>query len=238
MFILAITGGIATGKSTVSKVFERNGVPVIDADKIAREIVEPGQPCWHKIRAVFGDEVLLPSKELNRAALGKMIFADKELRGKLNKITHPVIHRTIFWRVCKLLITGQPWIVLDLPLLFETGILFDFIHKIVTVSCDSEKQLQRLIARNELTESEARHRVDSQMPLEKKCEKSHFVIDNNGSVKDTEESALRIFNMMQESKQHWFNRLRFFGLILMIGFSIFLISRFFLNGGWPKSWSF
>ncbi|XP_068153554.1 dephospho-CoA kinase [Drosophila tropicalis] len=238
MFILAITGGIATGKSTVSKVFERNGVPVIDADKIAREIVEPGQPCWHKIRDVFGDDVLLPSKELNRAALGKMIFEDKELRGKLNKITHPVIHRTIFWRVCKLLISGHSWIVLDLPLLFETGILLDFIHKIVTVSCDSEKQLQRLIARNELTESEARHRVDSQMPLEKKCEKSHFVIDNNGSVKDTEESALRIFNMMQESKQHWYNRLRFFGLILMIGLSIFLISRFFFNGGWPKSWSF
>jgi len=96
--------------------------------------VEPGQPCWRQIREVFGDEVLLPSKEINRAVLGKMIFEDKELRGKLNKITHPTIHRKIFWQVCKLLVTGHAWIVLDLPLLFETGVLMDFIHKIVCVT--------------------------------------------------------------------------------------------------------
>lgn len=97
-------------------------------------VVEPGQPCWQKIRAIFGDEVLLPSKEINRAALGRIIFEDKEKRGKLNQITHPTIHRTIFWRVFKHFMSGHSWIVLDLPLLFETGILMDFIHKIVTVS--------------------------------------------------------------------------------------------------------
>ncbi|XP_016939609.3 dephospho-CoA kinase [Drosophila suzukii] len=234
MFIVAVTGGIATGKSTVSKVFERQGIPVIDADKIAREIVEPGQPCWKQIREVFGDEVLLPSKEINRAVLGKMIFEDKELRGKLNKITHPTIHRKIFWQVCKLLVTGHAWIVLDLPLLFETGVLMDFIHKIVCVSCDSDKQLERLIARNELSESEARHRVDSQMPLDKKCEKSHFVIDNNGSVEEAENSAMSIYNMMRDSKQHWLNRISFLGLFLIVGFTIYMLLKVFNR--LPESW--
>ncbi|XP_017042685.1 dephospho-CoA kinase [Drosophila ficusphila] len=234
MFIVAVTGGIASGKSTVSKVFERQGIPVIDADKIAREIVEPGQPCWQQIREIFGDEVLLPSKEINRAVLGKMIFEDKELRGKLNKITHPTIHRKIFWQVCKLLVTGHAWIVLDLPLLFETGILMDFIHKIICVTCDSDKQLERLIARNELSEPEARHRVEAQMPLDKKCEKSHFVIDNNGSVEEAESSAMSIYNLMRESKQHWLNRISFLGLFLIVGFTIYLLLKIFNRV--PSSW--
>ncbi|XP_017083517.1 dephospho-CoA kinase [Drosophila eugracilis] len=234
MFIVAVTGGIATGKSTISKVFQRQGIPVIDADKIAREIVEPGQPCWHQIREVFGDEVLLPSKEINRAVLGKMIFEDKELRGKLNKITHPTIHRKIFWQVCKLLVTGHAWIVLDLPLLFETGVLMDFIHKIVCVSCDSDKQLERLIARNELSEKEARHRVDSQMPLDQKCEKSHFVIDNNGTVEEAESSAMGIYNMMCDSKQHWLNRISFLGVFLIVGFTIYMMLKAFNR--LPETW--
>ncbi|XP_017119938.1 dephospho-CoA kinase [Drosophila elegans] len=234
MFIVAVTGGVATGKSTISKVFKRQGIPVIDADKIAREIVEPGQPCWQRIREIFGDDVLLPSKEINRAVLGKMIFEDKELRGKLNKITHPTIHRKIFWQVCKLLVTGHSWIVLDLPLLFETGVLIDFIHKIICVTCDSDKQLERLIARNELSESDARHRVDSQMPLEQKCEKSHFVIDNNGSVEEAEHSAMAIYNLMRDSKQHWLNRISFLGLFLIVGFTIYLLLKVFNK--LPESW--
>ncbi|EDV48097.1 uncharacterized protein LOC6553052 [Drosophila erecta] len=234
MFIVAVTGGIATGKSTISKVFERQGIPVIDADKIARQILEPGQPCWRQIREVFGDEVLLPSKEINRPVLGKMIFEDKVLRGKLNKITHPTIHRKIFWQVCKLLVTGHAWIVLDLPLLFETGVLMDFIHKIVCVTCDTDKQLERLIARNELSESQARHRVDSQMPLDKKCEKSHFVIDNNGTVEEAENSAMSIYNLMRDSKQHWLNRISFLGLFLIVGFTIYMLLKVFNRV--PESW--
>ncbi|KAH8311109.1 hypothetical protein KR044_004388 [Drosophila immigrans] len=233
MFIVAITGGIATGKSTVTKVFERHGIPIIDADKIAREIVEPGQPAWQKIRSAFGDEVLMPSKEINRAALGRLIFENKELRGKLNQITHPTIHRTIFWRVFKHFMSGHAYIVLDLPLLFETGLLMDFIHKIVTVSCDSDKQLQRLLARNELSEPEARNRIESQMPLEQKCEKSHFVVDNNGSIDDTEKAAMLIFNMMQESNKHWYNRGFLLGSILIVCFAIYFVCKTFEL--WPMS---
>ncbi|ALC46655.1 Dpck [Drosophila busckii] len=227
MFIVAVTGGIATGKSTVTKVFEQHGIPVVDADKIAREIVEPGEPCWKKIREVFGDEVLLPTKDLNRAVLGRLIFEDKELRGKLNQITHPAIHRKIYITVFKLFMAGHKWIVLDLPLLFETEILMDFMHKIITVSCDSNKQLERLLARNELSEAEARKRVESQMPLEKKCEKSHFVVDNNGTVEQTEAAVNLIYNMMQESNQHWYNRMFILGVILVAGFIFYFINYVF-----------
>lgn len=101
---------------------------------LALAVVEPGKPCWRKIKEIFGDDILLPTKEINRVALGKAIFADKELRGKLNKITHPAIHRTIFKEVFKHFVSGKAWIVLDLPLLFETGILMDFIHKIICVT--------------------------------------------------------------------------------------------------------
>ncbi|XP_065363419.1 dephospho-CoA kinase [Calliphora vicina] len=227
MFIVAITGGIASGKSTVSKVFERNGIPVVDADKIARQIVEPGKPCWKKIKETFGDEILLPTREINREALGKAIFADKELRGKLNKITHPVIHRTIFKEVFKHFVTGKAWIVLDLPLLFETGLLMDFIHKIICVTCEPELQLKRLISRNELSPEDARKRIESQMPLDKKCEQSHFVVDNSGSIEDTEAAALHICNMMKESKQHWLNRLSLLGIVGAILFVIYYLNKIF-----------
>jgi len=99
---------------------------------------------------------------------------------------------------------------------------------------DSDKQLERLIARNELSESEARHRVDSQMPLDKKCEKSHFVIDNNGSVEEAESSAMSIYNLMRDSKQHWLNRISFLGLFLIVGFTIYMLLKVFNR--LPESW--
>ncbi|XP_067633977.1 dephospho-CoA kinase [Eurosta solidaginis] len=227
MFIVAITGGIATGKSTVSQVFLDNGIPVVDADKIAREIVQPGTTCWHKIRQVFGDEILLPTKEINREALGTAIFSDKQLRGKLNQITHPVIHRKIFLQVCKHFMSGRSWIVLDLPLLFETEILMEFIYKIITVACDSETQLTRLMQRNEYSTEDAKKRIEAQMPLDKKCEQSHFVIDNSGSIEATKEAALRIVQLMNDSKHHWRNRVTLLGILLGLGLVIYYLNRIF-----------
>lgn len=103
-------------------------------------------------------------------------------------------------------------------------------------SSDSDKQLQRLLARNELSEPEARNRIDSQMPLETKCEKSHFVIDNNGSIEDAEAAALRIYNLMQDSKQHWYNRITILGVVLFVALSIYFLNK--VLNFWPKSLSF
>lgn len=204
MFLVALTGGIATGKSTVSKVFRENGVPVIDADAIARLVVEPGKPAWHKIKAAFGDSVFHPdSGELNRDALGKLIFDSVEKRKILNEITHPVIHKIIYKEVVKFFFLGHSFIVLDLPLLFETGVMLNIMHKIITVTCEEDIQLTRLMDRNHLSEADAKKRIKQQMPLEQKCSQSHFVVENSGTPQDTEEQTMKILNILQDSNQHW-----------------------------------
>ncbi|XP_055377843.1 dephospho-CoA kinase [Condylostylus longicornis] len=220
MFLIAITGGIATGKSTVAKVFKDNKVPVIDADLIARQIVEPGKPAWHQIKKVFGDEVIQENGEINREILGKLIFNDKELRRKLNEITHPTIHRTIFLQVFHEFVRGTNYVVMDLPLLFETGILLDFIHKIICVTCDEETQIKRVMQRNNLSKEDAKKRISSQMSLDQKCEKSNFVIDNSGLISTTELETKNILNILNLSKHHW--RIRFY-FILGIGAIVFVI---------------
>uniref|UniRef100_A0A1Q3G362 Dephospho-CoA kinase domain-containing protein n=1 Tax=Culex tarsalis TaxID=7177 RepID=A0A1Q3G362_CULTA len=204
MFLVGLTGGIATGKSTVSKVFKQNGIPVIDTDAIARLVVEPGKPAWHKIKAAFGDGVFhADSGELNREALGKLIFDSLEKRTILNEITHPEIHRVVYKEVIKCFFLGHNFVVLDLPLLFETGIMINYIHKIITVTCEEDIQLTRLMDRNHLSEADAKKRINLQMPLEQKCGQSHFVIENSGTFQDTEEQTLKILGVLQDSNQHW-----------------------------------
>uniref|UniRef100_U5EZN6 Dephospho-CoA kinase domain-containing protein n=1 Tax=Corethrella appendiculata TaxID=1370023 RepID=U5EZN6_9DIPT len=205
MFLIGITGGIATGKSTVSKLFLDSGIPVIDCDKIARQIVEPGKPAWHKIRQIFGENVFdKDTNELDRDELGKLIFDDIEKRKILNEITHPEIHKTIYKEVFRYFLLGHNFIVLDLPLLFETRIMLNLIHKIITVTCEEDIQLTRLMDRNNrLSESDAKKRIKAQMPLEQKCAESHFVIENSGTLQDTEEQTMKIINLLQESNHHW-----------------------------------
>ncbi|KAL5274783.1 dcakd family protein [Megaselia abdita] len=215
MFLVAITGGIASGKSTVSNVFKANGITVIDADVIARQIVEPGKPAWRRIKEVF-PEVIGKNRELDRDALGKLIFNDIEKRRVLNEITHPEIHRRIFLDIFKNLVSGKNYVVLDLPLLFETGVLLDFIHKVITVTCDQEKQISRLIDRTSLCFEEAEKRVKSQMPLDKKCEKSNFVVDNSGSAENTIAQTKQILNILNKSKQHW--KIRVYMILTLIAF--------------------
>uniref|UniRef100_A0A6M2DHF5 Dephospho-CoA kinase domain-containing protein n=1 Tax=Xenopsylla cheopis TaxID=163159 RepID=A0A6M2DHF5_XENCH len=203
MFIVGLTGGIGTGKSTVAKIFKDNGVPVIDADVIAREIVQPGKPAWRKIRAEFGTEVFYDNGEINREHLGKIIFSDVTKRQILNKITHPEIHRNVLKQAAKYLFLGHAFVVLDLPLLFETGKLLNYIYKIITVTCEEDLQLARIIGRNNFSEEEAKRRISSQMPLDKKCEMSDFVIENSGSQSDTLDQTLKVLRVLQASKEHW-----------------------------------
>ncbi|XP_032674055.1 dephospho-CoA kinase [Odontomachus brunneus] len=203
MYLVGLTGGIATGKSTVAAVFREHGIPVIDADIIAREVVEPGKPAWYKIQNEFGSEVFLETRYLDRAKLGELIFNDVEKRRKLNAITHPDIYKKIYWQVFQYLIQGHPFIVLDLPLLFETGHMLDFLHKIIVVTCEEDLQLQRLMERSGFTEAKAKIRVAAQMSLEKKAEMANFVIENSSSVSDTREQTIKVINVLRCSKQHW-----------------------------------
>lgn len=207
MFLVGLTGGIATGKSTVAAIFREFGIPVIDADKIAREVVKPGKPAWHKIRKEFGSDIFLDTDEIDRAKLGDLIYNDVEKRKKLNAITHPDIYREIYWQTFKYLLQGHQFIVMDLPLLFETGHMLNYLHKIIVVTCEEDLQLQRLMERTGFTEAKAQLRIAAQMSLEKKAEMANFVIENSGSERDTREQTIKVINVLKASRHHW--KLRF-----------------------------
>jgi dephospho-CoA kinase len=121
----------------------------------------------------------------------------------LNEITHPDIHRTIFKQIVKHFLLGYNFVVLDLPLLFETGVFLNYLTKIVTVTCEEDIQLARLMDRNKLSEADAKKRIAAQMKLEIKCHKSDFVIENSSNEMDTEEQTLKIISILQDCNQHW-----------------------------------
>jgi len=209
MFLVGLTGGVATGKSTVSTMFRELGVPVIDADAMAKRIVEPGRKAWKEIRAEFGQSVFYDNGELNRAALRTIIFEDEEQRQKLNRITHPEIYKEMFWEAVKCAAGGHQYVVLDLPLLFEAGVMVSYMHKIIVVTCEEDLQLQRLMEQRQLTERDSKLMIGAQMPLEKKSEMAQFVIENSGSFTDTTEQVTRIHSTLKNSMFHWKVRLIF-----------------------------
>ena len=182
---IGLTGNIASGKSMVSQFLKEMGAIIIDADIIAREIVEFGSPALKEIGQEFGQQVLKQDGTLNRKYLGSIVFADVQALKKLNQITHPRIRELINVKIEKYL-NGQASekaLVIDAALLIEFG-----IHKMVdlvwVVQVNTGLQLQRLMLRDKLTESEARYRIDSQMPQSEKLKHADKVIYNNGTVEE------------------------------------------------------
>jgi len=185
MRLIGLTGGIASGKSTVDRMLAARGAAVVDADLLAREVVEPGQPALAEIAAEFGAGVLLPGGGLDRAALGAVVFADAERRERLNAITHPRVRALMGERVAAALAGGAPLVVVDVPLLFEGGLQAQF-EGVLLVWVPAELQLHRLVERDGMAEAEARARLAAQMPIDEKRALATWVIDNSGSVEDTE----------------------------------------------------
>lgn len=223
MFLVGLTGGIATGKSTVSTMMKDMGVPVVDADLIARQIVEPGRRAWTKIRAAFGDEVFEESGEINRERLGQIVFSDVEKRRIINKITHPEIYREIQWQVLSHFLRGEQFLLLDLPLLYESNRFASYLHKSIVVACEDEIQLNRLMARNTYTEKEAIARIEAQMPLDKKCKMADFVIENSGNLENTRQQVEGIVKLLRSSRRHLYLRgLWGSGLAVLVGVVVWL----------------
>jgi dephospho-CoA kinase len=163
---------------------------------------------------------------LNRDKLGQIIFDDVEKRRMLNKITHPKIHFQIYKQIFKFFILGKNFVVLELPLLFEVNSnLINYIYKIICVVAEPDVQITRLMDRNSLTLTEAKKRIQAQMPLEDKAKMSHFVIENSGSTKDMEEQALSIVKILVDSNHHW--KLR--GILMATTFSILAGVTYLLN---------
>jgi dephospho-CoA kinase len=182
-WVFGLTGGIASGKSTVGRRFAERKVPVLDADQIARQIVEPGTPGLAALIEAFGPGILLPSGELDRKALAARVFGDPSQRATLNAITHPRIGAATHEAVARLAEQGEPLVCYEAALLIENG-LADAFRPLVVVGTTEEEQLRRTRERDGATEEEARARVASQMPLAEKIRQADLVIYNEGTLEE------------------------------------------------------
>lgn len=192
--VIGLTGGIASGKSTVSQMIKEKGIRVVDADIIAKEAVSKGSPALHQIVQTFGEEVLQPNGELNRQQLGAIIFSDEEKRKKLNAIVHPEVRKEMLEQRDEGVSNQETFVVLDIPLLFESK-LEGLVDRIIVVYTTPELQLSRLMNRNDLSEEEALNRIHSQQPLEEKCQKADRVIEN---TKDLAFMRKQLENILNE----------------------------------------
>lgn len=182
--IIGLTGSIGTGKSTIANKFRDLDIPVVDADLIAREVVEPGKDAYQDIVATFGKEILQNDKTLDRKALGNIVFNNEEKRKQLNAIIHPAIRKEMVRQRDEWVRNGKECVVLDIPLLYESG-LTHFVDKVIVVYVDPEIQLQRIMDRDQSTEEEAKSRINSQIPVSEKAKKADAVIDNNRSKQES-----------------------------------------------------
>ena len=198
--IIGLTGSIASGKSTVSNMLVELGYPIIDADKVARLVVEPGQETLVKIAVLFGEDVIKEDGTMDRAKVGELIFNDPASRKSLNDVIHPAIREEMLRQRSELLEQGHQTIIMDIPLLFESR-LQHFVDKILVVSVTEENQLKRLMERNGLTEKEARARIASQLPMSVKEEGADAVIYNNGSFDETQWQLNRILDQWREEAE-------------------------------------
>ncbi|MGS0763638.1 dephospho-CoA kinase [Syntrophomonas curvata] len=189
MRIIGLTGGIASGKSTVASVFREMGAIILDADQIAREVVLPRQPAWVDIVEFFGPRILKPDQSLNREKIGKIVFSNPDCLQELNRITHPRIMQYYKDALRQTsLEKPEAIVILEVPLLYETN-MDKLCQQVVVVWVDRETQIKRLMERENLSHADAIKRVDSQMPLDEKARRADFVIDNRGSMVETKEKA-------------------------------------------------
>jgi dephospho-CoA kinase len=194
MVRVALTGGIATGKSFCLERFAALGAAVIDADVLAREAVAPGSVGLAVIADRFGRAVLRPDGSLDRPALGRIVFKDATARAQLEAIVHPEVYRRITMWLANLPL-GTRVAMADIPLLFETGHEHDF-ERVVVAACEPEEQVRRVMARDGLTHREAHARVTAQWPIEEKARRADYVIRTDGSFAETETQVRAIFSQL------------------------------------------
>ncbi|RMZ95311.1 dephospho- kinase domain-containing [Brachionus plicatilis] len=224
MFLVGLTGGIASGKSTVSKIFnEEFKIPIIDADLIARQVVLPDRTGWKRVRSLFGNEILNQDRTVNRDKLGEIIFSDREKM--LNKALHGLILLEILKQILLNLVKGERLVLLDIPLLFETKIGLSLLSYKLVVYCQSEEeQLRRLMIRNpNLSEQEAKKRIQSQMNTADKLKLADYCIDNSKDLENTREQVKTIYSVLKKSKIYlWIRAFLFAGL----AFGVFLLNKY------------
>lgn len=190
MYLVALTGGIASGKSTVCRFLEEKGARILDSDALAREVVRKGQPAWREIVEHFGESVITQEGEIDRARLAAIVFRDPEERAFLNRVTHPRIFQLMGERLREIEATGhgKGVVVLDIPLLVEANAAHLF-HMNLVVDAPPELQVKRLIADRGVSEEEAWARIRSQASREERLRHADLVIENKGSLKELAEAV-------------------------------------------------
>lgn len=197
--VIGLTGGIATGKSTVSSLLLKHGAYLIDGDRIAREVVEVGKPAYHQIIAHFGEGICQLDGSIDRKKLGRIVFSDPHERKKLESITHPYIFEEIRRRIHEAEEARERLIILDVPLLFETGLEKE-ADLTLLVDADEAEQVRRIMARDHLTEEEAKARIASQWPMEEKRKRADYILSNRGNLEDLEREVEEFLRWVEERR--------------------------------------
>ncbi len=199
--VVGVTGGIATGKSTVSEMLKELGCPLIDFDEIARKVVEPGKPAWKQIVDYFGKDVLMEDGTLNRKKLSDIVFSDLEKRKMLERFTHPRIYEE-FIRQINEIVKKDPDAIIQVavPLLIELNHQYRF-HKIIVVYTSKETQIKRLMKRDGITREQAENILRAQLPIEEKIGYADFVINNEGSIEETRKQVIEVWKKLKEIQQ-------------------------------------
>ncbi len=200
MFIIGLTGGIASGKSTVAKMLVEKGACLIDADRLAREVVEPGRPAWRDIVEWLGDAILLPDRNLDRARLAEIVFNDRSKLEKLNRIVHPRVGER-FGALTEEIKKRDPdaVVVYDIPLLIEAG-MQKIVDLVLLVYVTPEIQASRLQQRDGISRAAAEARIKAQKPLEEKKELADVIIDNSGAEAETARQVDRFWQNLKKEK--------------------------------------
>lgn len=193
MKVLGLTGNIASGKSTVARMLERSGARIIDADLIAREVVEPEKPAWADIVRKFGPGILSADGTVDRRRLGEIVFADEGKRRLLMDITHPRIKEAVRERLSGYREENAPVVVIEAALIVESGGLREFLDGLIVVTADEESQIERLMNRSAHTREEALARIGSQMPAGEKALHADYIIDNSGTEEETEAEVKKLW---------------------------------------------
>lgn len=198
MIIVGLTGGIATGKSTVARMFAKRGATVLDGDQMVRELQQPGTTVYDTTVEAFGPRIVRGDATLDRKLLGEIVFRDEKLRRRLEAIVHPALVTAVERRLAELERDGVPMTVVELPLLIEAGSerRFDWV---VVVTAPEEVQVTRLMADRRLTREEALGRIHSQMPLPEKVKRADFVVENRGDIRETEKRVQEIYEVMLQT---------------------------------------
>ena len=226
MFLVGLTGGIGSGKSTVSALLRQKNVAVLDLDQYSRLVVEKGEKALDQIARTFGPTVLLEDGSLNRTNLGEIIFADESKRKQLNAIVHPAIYKRLLFDLVRNFLKGCQFTVVDVPLLFETEHLLPYINTTIVVWCQNQQQFDRVRLRNpELSQENVENRIKSQMSLDEKRNLADWIILNDGDKEDLYPQVENLLQKLRKKKSHWKVRIVFLSAIFLLTFSFASLSN-------------